>query len=163
MKYFTIILRARVNATRVETRFFFTILRRTCKRSDRRTTFGGSFYNDNTLRERNVSVRYCHKRTVSRLNNALSTNLCSLCDVFPRIPSGFFFLLNHFVLRETKQNCNRCATWCIDCTDEVTACAKYLSIHISTPVSLSFSLPVVAQAPRSHPPYRSTLKVRGVS
>lgn len=59
MKYFTIILRARarINATRVETRSFFTTLSgELVKRSDRRTTFGGSFYNDNTLRERNVSA-----------------------------------------------------------------------------------------------------------
>lgn len=57
---------------------------------------------------------------------------------FPAYPQAFFFI-NHFALRETEQNCNRWATWCTDCTDEVTACAKYLSIHISTPL-LSLSL-----------------------
>jgi len=52
-------------------------------------------------------------------NSSPSTNLCSLCDVFPGDTLGLFFLLDHFALHETEQNCNRCATWYTDCTDEV--------------------------------------------
>lgn len=152
--------RARINVTLKHGRFLLSS--KLVKRSDRRTTFDGSFYNDNMPRERNISVCHCHKRTASRLKQrALDKSLFPI-QCFSLHTLRLFFA-NHFALRETEQNCNRCATWCTDCTDEVTTCAKYLSIQISAPLSLSFSLPIIAQAPRSYPPHRPTLKVRGVS
>lgn len=149
MKYFTIIPRAcayKRNAALKRGRFS-QFSGELVKRSDRRTTFGAVVF---ITIIRHESETFLHAIVTNAPLHRLKQLALdkSAFPVFPRIFSELFFLPDHFALREIEQNMNRCATWCADCTDKVTACAKYLSIHIFTSPLLYLSLSLFLSLPK---------------